>query len=63
MGHSIYYQPAMLSDGEAEALRQKLVSVLPRLERKHLMEMADMLYEAARERRRPESARTFETVV
>lgn len=41
----------MLSDAEAESLRLKLLEVIPRLRRHHLLELADTLHDAARERR------------
>jgi hypothetical protein len=63
MGQTLKYAPAMLSDMEAEALRVRLVCVLPRLERRHMLEIADMLYEAARERRRPAEPRRFDAVI
>ena len=44
----------LLSDDEAERLRLSLSEVLPRLERHHLLDIADMLHAAARDRRRPE---------
>lgn len=44
-------RPAPMSDAEAEALRLKLLEVIPRLRRHHLLELADTLHEAARERR------------
>ena len=42
---------ALLSDAEAESLRLQLLEVIPRLRRHHLLELADTLHEAARERR------------
>ena len=42
---------ARLTDAEAEALRLQLLEVIPRLERRHLLDLADTLHEAAREQR------------
>lgn len=42
---------AFLSDAEAETLRLQLLEVIPRLRRRHLLELADTLHDAARERR------------
>jgi hypothetical protein len=42
---------ALLSDAEAESLRLQLLEVIPRLRRHHLLDLADTLHEAARERR------------
>ena len=42
---------APLSDAEAEALRLQLLEIIPRLQRHHLLDLADTLHEAARERR------------
>lgn len=44
-------QTAQLSDAEAEALRLQLLEIIPRLQRHHLLDLADTLHEAARERR------------
>ena len=41
----------LLTDAEAEALRLKLLEIIPRLQRHHLRELADTLHDAARERR------------
>ena len=42
---------ARLTDAEAEALRLQLLEVIPRLQRHHLLDLADTLHDAARERR------------
>jgi len=42
---------APLSDAEAETLRLQLLEIVPRLRRHHLLDLADTLHEAARERR------------
>jgi len=42
---------AFLSDAEAESLRLRLLEVIPRLRRHQLLDLADTLHEAARERR------------
>lgn len=42
---------ARLTDAEAEALRLHLLEVIPRLQRHHLLDLADTLHDAARERR------------
>ena len=42
---------ARLTDAEAEALRLHLLEVIPRLQRHHLLDFADTLHDAARERR------------
>lgn len=42
---------AFLSDAEAESLRLQLLEVIPRLRRHQLIDLADALHEAARERR------------
>ena len=42
---------APLSDAEAETLRLQLLEIIPRLRRHHLLDLADTLHEAARERR------------
>jgi hypothetical protein len=44
-------RPAPMSDAEAESLRLQLLEIIPRLRRHHLLEFADTLHEAARERR------------
>ena len=41
----------LLSDAEAETLRLQLLEIIPRLQRHHLMDLADTLHDAARERR------------
>ena len=41
----------LLTDPEAEGLRLKLLEIIPRLQRHHLLDLADTLHEAARERR------------
>lgn len=41
----------LLTDAEAETLRLKLLEIVPRLKRHHLLELADTLHDAARERR------------
>ncbi len=50
---------AFLSDAEAESLRLQLLEVIPRLRRHQLIDLADTLHEAARERRMGE-ARAFD---
>jgi len=45
---------ALLSDAEAESLRLQLLEVIPRLRRHHLLDLADTLHEAPRERLRAE---------
>ena len=40
-----------LTDAEAETLRLQLLEIVPRLRRHHLLDLADTLHEAARERR------------
>lgn len=45
---------ARLTDAEAEALRLQLLEVIPRLQRHHLLDLADTLHDAARERRSAE---------
>lgn len=40
-----------LTDAEAETLRLQLLEIIPRLQRHHLMDLADTLHDAARERR------------
>lgn len=42
---------APLTDAEAETLRLQLLEIIPRLRRHHLLELADTLHDAARERR------------
>ena len=42
---------APLTDAEAEALRLQLLEIIPRLRRHHLLDLADTLHDAARERR------------
>ena len=42
---------APFSDAEAETLRLQLLEIVPRLRRHHLLDLADTLHEAARERR------------
>jgi len=42
---------APLSDAEAESLRLQLLEIIPRLRRHQLLDLADTLHEAARERR------------
>ena len=42
---------APLSDAEAETLRLQLLEIIPRLRRHHLLDLADTLHDAARERR------------
>lgn len=44
-------RPAPLSDAEAETLRLQLLEIIPRLQRHHLLDLADTLHDAARERR------------
>ncbi|MBK1970116.1 hypothetical protein ABC365_00550 [Brevundimonas sp. 3P9-tot-E] len=44
-------RPLLMTDTEVEALRLQLLEVIPRLERRHLLELADTLHDAARERR------------
>ena len=44
-------RPAPLTDAEAETLRLQLLEIVPRLRRHHLLDLADTLHEAARERR------------
>ncbi len=45
---------APLSDVEVETLRLQLLEIIPRLRRHHLLDLADTLHEAARERREGE---------
>ncbi|MGO4409686.1 MULTISPECIES: hypothetical protein [unclassified Brevundimonas] len=52
----------LLSDAEAETLRLHLLEIVPRLERRHLLDLADTLHDAARERRDDE-LRRFDTRV
>ena len=42
---------APFSDAEAETLRLQLLEIIPRLRRHHLLDLADTLHDAARERR------------
>ena len=42
---------APLTDAEAETLRLQLLEIIPRLRRHHLLDLADTLHDAARERR------------
>ncbi|HEY1071786.1 hypothetical protein [Brevundimonas sp.] len=42
---------APLSDAQAETLRLQLLEIIPRLRRHHLLDLADALHDAARERR------------
>ncbi|MBD7941136.1 hypothetical protein [Brevundimonas guildfordensis] len=42
---------AFFSDAEAESLRLQLLEAIPRLRRHQLLDLADTLHEAARERR------------
>ena len=42
---------APLTDAEAEALRLQLLEIIPRLRRHQLLDLADTLHDAARERR------------
>ncbi|WP_312782577.1 hypothetical protein [Brevundimonas sp.] len=42
---------APLSDVEVETLRLQLLEIIPRLRRHHMLDLADTLYDAARERR------------
>jgi hypothetical protein len=51
MPHRVSSRAALLSDAEAESLRLQLLEVIPRLRRHHLLELADTLHQAARERR------------
>lgn len=44
-------RPAPLTDAEAETLRLQLLEIIPRLRRHQLLDLADTLHEAARERR------------
>lgn len=44
-------RPAPLSDAEAETLRLQLLEIIPRLRRHQLLDLADTLHDAARERR------------
>jgi len=46
-----------LSDAQAESLRLQLLEVIPRLRRHHLLDIADTLHQAARERRWPPAER------
>ncbi|WEK57140.1 MAG: hypothetical protein P0Y52_11390 [Candidatus Brevundimonas phytovorans] len=45
------HRPAPLTDAEAETLRLQLLEIIPRLRRHHLLDLADTLHDAARERR------------
>ncbi|WP_427788924.1 hypothetical protein [Brevundimonas diminuta] len=40
-----------MTDAEVEVLRLRLLEIVPRLERRHMLELADALHDAARERR------------
>ncbi|MBB4796367.1 hypothetical protein HNP32_000081 [Brevundimonas bullata] len=40
-----------MTDAEAETLRLQLLEIIPRLRRHQLLDLADTLHEAARERR------------
>ena len=42
---------APLSDVEVETLRLQLLEIIPRLRRHHMLDLADTLCDAARERR------------
>ncbi|MGH7021388.1 MAG: hypothetical protein ACREEY_16030 [Brevundimonas sp.] len=42
---------APLTDAEAETLRLQLLEIIPRLRRHQLLDLADTLHDAARERR------------
>ena len=44
-------RPAPLTDAEAETLRLQLLEIIPRLRRHQLLDLADTLHDAARERR------------
>lgn len=44
-------RPARMTDAEVELLRLRLLEIVPRLERRHMLELADVLHDAARERR------------
>lgn len=44
-------RPPRMTDAEVEILRHRLLEIVPRLERRHLFELADALHDAARERR------------
>lgn len=47
----VRFRDAFLSDAEAESLRLRMLEVIPRLRRHQLLDLADTLHEAARERR------------
>lgn len=47
-------RPAPLTDAEAETLRLQLLEIIPRLRRHQLLDLADTLHDAARERRAAE---------
>lgn len=51
MTHRVTSRATPLSDAEAESLRLQLLEVVPRLRRHHLLDLADTLHQAARERR------------
>ncbi len=44
-------RPPRMTDAEVEVLRLRLLEIVPRLERRHMLELADALHDAARERR------------
>lgn len=44
-------RPTALTDAEAETLRLQLLEIIPRLRRHQLLDLADTLHDAARERR------------